>query len=247
MSILDRADLSLDLGRREYRRRLAAEQVRLRKLEFRAFRLRMPVMVVFEGWDASGKGGTIRRLTQSLDPRGFTVISYGVPTPEEKAHHYLWRFWQEIPKHGHLAIFDRSWYGRVLVERIEGLASEEEWRRAYREINEFENQLADAGTIITKFWMHISQDEQLRRFEERKQNPYKRYKITDDDWRNRERWALYRDAVDEMLLRTSTTYAPWTVVPANSKRYARVMAIDTLADAMIQGFKYRKRADSTAA
>jgi polyphosphate kinase 2 (PPK2 family) len=245
MSVLDHADLSLDLGRKEYRRRLAAGQVRLRELEFRAFKFRAPVIVVFEGWDASGKGGTIRRLTQSLDPRGFTVLSYGAPSTVEKAHHYLWRFWQEIPKHGHLGIFDRSWYGRVLVERVEGLATESEWRRAYREINEFENQLAGAGTVIAKFWLHISQEEQMRRFELRKENPYKRYKLTDEDWRNRDKWPLYREAVDEMLLRTSTTYAPWTVVPANSKRHARVMTIETLVDAMKQGFKLRgRRADS---
>jgi len=242
MSILDRADLSLDLRRKEYRRRLAAGQVRMRELEFRAFKLRVPVVVVFEGWDASGKGGTIRRLTQSLDPRGFTVISFGAPTAEEKAHHYLWRFWQEIPKHGHLAIFDRSWYGRVLVERVEGLATQAEWRRAYREINEFENQLADAGAVIAKFWLHISQEEQIQRFENRKENPYKRYKLTDEDWRNRDKWPLYHEAVDEMLLRTSTTYAPWTVVPANSKRYARIMTIETLAEAMKQEFKLAEKA-----
>jgi polyphosphate kinase 2 (PPK2 family) len=241
MSLLDRVDLSLDLPRPEYRARIRAGQVRLRELEFRAFELRVPVGVVFEGWDAAGKGGAIRRLTQALDPRGFTVTSIGVPTAEEKAHHYLWRFWQVLPKHGHLAIFDRSWYGRVMVERVEGFAGEAEWRRAYREINELEAQLADAGTVIAKFWMHISAEEQLRRFEARKEDQYKRYKLTDEDWRNRDKRPLYHEAVDEMLLRTSTTYAPWTVVPANSKRYARVMVIETLTAAMADGFKRARR------
>jgi polyphosphate kinase 2 (PPK2 family) len=202
----------------------------------------VPVVVVLEGWDASGKGGAIRRLTHALDPRGFTVHAFGAPSAEELAHHYLWRFWRVLPKHGHLAIFDRSWYGRVLVERVEGLASEQEWHRAYREINEFELQLAAAGTVVAKFWLHISRDEQLSRFEERKENPYKRYKLTDEDWRNREKWSTYYEAVDEMLLRTSTTYAPWTVVPANSKPLARVTIIETLAEAMMEGFKRARRA-----
>ena len=240
MSILDHIDLSQDLDRKEYKRRLGRGQVQLRELQVSCYRLDVPTVVVFEGWDAAGKGGVIRELTRALDPRGFTVTAISAPTADEKAHHYLWRFWSVLPPQGHMGLFDRSWYGRVLVERVEGLAAEDEWRRAYREISELEEQLAAAGTVIAKFWLHISSEEQLSRFTARENNPYKRFKLTADDWRNRAQRQAYYEAVDEMLIRTSTTHAPWTVVPANSKRHARVMVVETLADAMAAAVKRRR-------
>jgi polyphosphate kinase 2 (PPK2 family) len=167
-----------------------------------------------------------------MDPRGYEVIPIAAPNDIEKAHHYLWRFWQEFPKAGHIAIFDRSWYGRVLVERVEGFCSEQEWRRAYREINEMEEHMVNFGAVLVKFWLHIDQEEQLRRFEARQQTSHKQWKITDEDWRNREKWDSYKEAVDEMLFRTSTMYAPWTIVEANSKYYARLKALKTVIDAV---------------
>ncbi|MEM6531921.1 MAG: polyphosphate kinase [Myxococcota bacterium] len=179
-------------------------------------------IVVLQGWDASGKGGALRRLTEKLDPRGYRVHSISAPTPAEQGRHYLWRFWQRIPQPGGLAIFDRSWYGRVLVERVEGFASEDQWRRAYDEINEFEHTLIDDGVRIAKFFLHITADEQLERFSERLNNPYKRWKLTSEDIRNRERWADYVGAIDDMIERTSTVAAPWTVVLGDHKRHARL-------------------------
>jgi polyphosphate kinase 2 (PPK2 family) len=192
----------------------------------------VPVVIVYEGWDASGKGGNIRRLVQAMDPRGYEVIPIGPPNDIEKSHPYLWRFWKSFPKAGHVGIFDRSWYGRVLVERVEGFAGPDEWKRAYKEINEMEEQWANFGTAIVKFWIHISQDEQLRRFEERQRNPLKNWKITDEDWRNREKWDQYKAAVDEMLYRTSTPYAPWTIIEGNCKLYARIKALSTVEKAI---------------
>jgi len=229
-TILDRLDSSLSMDREQYELQLAKLHKRLFRLEHRLYIKRVPVAIVYEGVDAGGKGGNIKRLTRGLDPRGYEVVPIGVPTPVEKARHYLWRFWREAPKAGHIAIFDRSWYGRVLVERVEGFCSEDEWRRAYCEINEFERQLADFGTVIVKFWLHIDQDEQLRRFEARQNMPYKQWKITDDDWRNRKKWPEYKAAIVDMLERTSTTYAPWTVLEANCKLYARIKALRTVAD-----------------
>jgi len=243
-TILDRVDLSQELEKDEYAKRLKQAQVKLRKLMFECYDYRVPVIAVFEGWDAGGKGGVIKRLVTNLDPRSYDVNAVAAPTDEELRHHYLWRFWKGLPKAGHLGIFDRSWYGRVLVERIEGFCSEEEWNRAYREICEFERQLADFGTVVTKYWLHISKDEQLRRFKEREANPFKRYKITDEDWRNRERWDLYKVAVSDMLERTSTTYAPWTVVEGNCKYFARVKTIETLNDAIKTELRRRKRTKS---
>ena len=174
------------------------------------------------------KGGNIRRLVQGLDPRGYEVIPVASPTDTERDHHYLWRFWLRFPKAGHLAMFDRSWYGRVLLERVEGFAKEEEWKRAYQEINEMEEQWASFGTVIVKFWVHIDSDEQLRRFQDRQADRYKQWKITEEDWRNREKWDRYREAVDEMLYRTSATHAPWTVVESRCKWYARVKPLQTV-------------------
>jgi polyphosphate kinase 2 (PPK2 family) len=231
-TILDQVDLSLTLEREDYEDQLERLQERLFRLEHGLFLARVPAGIVYEGWDAAGKGGNIRRLTRGLDPRGYEVVPVAAPTAEEKAHHFLWRFWRDLPKAGHITIFDRSWYGRVLVERVERLCLEEEWKRAYREINEFERQLADFGTVLVKFWLHIDQDEQLRRFQAREENPYKNWKITQEDWRNREKWRRYELAVVEMLERTSTTYAPWTVLEANCKLHARIKALRTVADAL---------------
>jgi len=190
------------------------------------------VIGVFEGSDAAGKGGAIRRLTQALDARQYDVIPIAAPSEEEKARPYLWRFWRQVPQRGRLAIFDRSWYGRVLVERVEQFCSVADWSRAYGEINDFEEQLHANDTVIVKFWLQISKDEQLRRFEERQKVPHKQHKITDEDWRNREKWDQYNAAVCEMIDRTSTEHAPWTLVEANNKYFARLKVLRTMADAL---------------
>ncbi len=239
-TVLETVDLSKTLSKEDYDTQSRKYQVRLRELEFECYRHRLPVVIAYEGWDASGKGGNIRRMTTHLDPRGYSVIPIAAPKGEETQHHYLWRFWKHIPKAGHLAIFDRSWYGRVMVERVEGFCTESEWRRAYQEIREFEQQLTNFGTVIAKFWIHISPEEQLRRFENRQDNEYKRYKLTDEDWRNREKWNLYREAVVDMLRYTSTTYAPWTIVEGNCKRWARVKTLRTLCDAIERALKQKR-------
>jgi polyphosphate kinase 2 (PPK2 family) len=183
---------------------------------------------VFEGWDASGKGGAIRRVTAALDARASRVVPIAAPNDEERAHHYLWRFWRHLPRAGVVTVFDRSWYGRVLVERVEGFAAPADWRRAYHEINAFEEQLADHGIVLVKFWMHVTPDEQLRRFKDRERAAFKRWKLTEEDWRNRERWNDYAHAVNEMVERTSTHLAPWTLVEANDKCFARIKVLDTV-------------------
>ncbi len=229
---LDRVDLSLTIDRQKYQGKLARLQKRIFSLEHELYVAQVPALIVYEGFDAGGKGGAIKRLTRGLDPRGYEVVPTGAPTAEEKAHHYLWRFWNRVPKAGHITIFDRSWYGRVLVERVEGFCTEAEWQRAYREINEFEKQLADFGTVIVKLWLHIDRDEQLRRFQARQEDPTKQWKITDEDWRNREKWPQYEAAVTDMLERTHTKYAPWTILEANCKLHARLKALRTVADAL---------------
>ena len=234
-------DLGQRLAREEYDRRIAAAQLRMRELQFRMYERRVPVLAVFEGWDAAGKGGAIKRITTTLEPRGFTVSSFAAPRGEEKSHHYLWRFWRTLPRAGHLGIFDRSYYGRVLVERVEGFCSEEEWRRAYREIVEFEEQQASYGMLIRKFWMQISPVEQLRRFRDRERDPFRAHKMSPEDWRNRARWKEYEAAVEEMLERTSTAAAPCTVVEADDKLYARVKVVETLADAIRERLREKKR------
>ncbi len=236
-SILARVDLSRSLERGEYETRLKRLQKRLFHLEHELYTARIPAVLVFQGWDAAGKGGIIKRLTNGLDPRGYEVIPVGPPTQEERSRHFLWRFWRQVPKAGHITIFDRSWYGRVLVERVEGFCTEDEWRRAYQEINEFERQLADFGTVIAKFWVHIDQDEQLRRFRAREETPSKQWKITEDDWRNREKWGQYEVAVNDMLRRTSTPCAPWTILEANCKLYARIKALRTVVRALESALK----------
>ena len=232
VSILSKADLSLSYTREEYREKLEKLQKKLEELHGELYRRRIPVVLGFEGWDAGGKGGAIKRLTERMDPRGYAVNPTASPNDIEKAHHCLWRFWRAMPKAGHVAIFDRTWYGRVMVERIEGFCTKEEWQRAYKEINDMEKDLYDAGAVVIKFWMHIDKDEQERRFRERQENPEKQWKITDEDWRNREKWDQYEDAVNEMLLRTSTDYAPWVVVEGNSKYYARVKVLETVVKAI---------------
>jgi len=230
--MLDRVDLSQTLAGSDYKPRLEPLQDRMRELGHLIYRHRVPVVLVYQGWDAAGKGGNIRRLVHSLDPRGYEVVPVAAPNDDEKAHHYLWRFWRKIPKAGHIAIFDRSWYGRVMVERIEGFCSEAEWRRAYREINEMEQHLTHFGTVLLKFWLHIDEDEQLARFKAREENPNKRWKIVDEDWRNRDKRDQYTTAVEEMLYRTSTAHAPWVVVPSNCKRFARVTVLETVIAAI---------------
>ena len=235
--VLSGIDLSKSLTEEVYKTRLKKLQKRLAELHSELYRLRIPVVIGFEGWDAGGKGGAIKRLTSNLDPRGYRVNPTAAPNDIEKVHHYLWRFWNNVPKAGHIAVFDRTWYGRVMVERIEGFCSEAQWRRAYQEINEMESHMANAGAVVLKFWLHIDKDEQERRFRERQANPAKQWKITDEDWRNREKWDQYEEAVNEMLIRTSTTYAPWIVVEGNDKRYARVKVLQTVVDALEKKIK----------
>ena len=230
--VLSGIDLSKTMTRETYKKEIDRLQKKLELLHSELYRLRIPVVLGFEGWDAGGKGGAIRRLTSHLDPRGYQVCPTAAPNDVEKKHHYLWRFWNHMPKAGHIAIFDRTWYGRVMVERIEGFCREEEWRRAYQEINEMESHLVNAGAVVLKFWLQIDKDEQKRRFEERMRIPEKQWKITDEDWRNREKWDQYELAVNEMLVRTSTTYAPWIVVEGNCKYYARVKVLRTVVEAL---------------
>ncbi|CAD5946651.1 Polyphosphate:AMP phosphotransferase [Planktothrix tepida] len=230
-------NLSAALSSENYKIQLRQQQVNLSQLQQTLHQQQIPVLALFEGWDAAGKGGAIKRLTDILDPRSYEVNTFAAPTDEEKAHHYLWRFWRWLPPGGKLGVFDRSWYGRVLVERVEGFATELEWRRAYQEINEFEEQLTSAGYVLVKFWLHIDQEEQLKRFQERKDNPYKLHKLTEEDWRNREKWPLYEVAANQMIQRTHTPHAPWTLVAANNKYYARVKVIETVVEAIRRRLK----------
>ena len=215
-----------------YDRQLDSLQKELRELHNELYRKKIPVVIAYEGWDAAGKGGNIKRIASALDPRGYEVHPIASPEPHEKARHFLWRFWTRLPKDGHIAIFDRTWYGRVMVERLEGFCSENDWQRAYNEINEFEKELSDWGAVILKFWVQIDSDTQLARFTERQNTPEKRWKITDEDWRNREKWDLYEQAVDEMLQKTSTAFAPWHILESNDKKYARVKALGIVVDAI---------------
>ncbi|MBE5800811.1 MAG: phosphate--AMP phosphotransferase [Clostridiales bacterium] len=222
-------DLPLE---KEYQETVKAAQKKLQKLQFELYRKGIPMVVAFEGWDAAGKGGSIRRLTSALDPRGFTVVPIASPTAEEKEHHHMWRFWKQLPMDGDIRIFDRTWYGRAMVERLEGFCTDAQWKRSYEEMNLFERDLHQHGTIICKFWLHISPDEQLKRFNKRMNTPEKQWKICDEDWRNREKWSQYEVAVDEMLQKTNTAYAPWTVVEADNKHYARIKVLDTVIAAI---------------
>ncbi len=224
--------LNKTISDKDYKARLEKLQEKLGRLHNRLYRKRVPVIIVYEGWDAAGKGGNIKRLTGALDPRGYEVHPIASPEPHEKARHYLWRFWTRLPKDGHVAIFDRSWYGRVMVERLEGFCSENDWQRAYYEMNEFERELHNWGAVILKFWVQIDKDTQLQRFTDRQNTPSKQWKITDEDWRNREKWDAYEVAVDEMLQKTSTTYAPWHILESVDKKYARIKALEIVIEAL---------------
>jgi AMP-polyphosphate phosphotransferase len=241
---LDQLDLSRKLSRKQERHDLERGWLRLTQLrltlggQIGEKELGPPVCVLFEGWDASGKGGAIKRLVAQMDPRHVRVVSFAAPTHDEKRHHFLWRFWPVLPGWGGMTVLDRSWYGRVLVERVEGFADREAWMRAYDEINGFERTLADEGMILIKFWMHISDAEQLKRFERRKDNPLKQWKLTDEDWRNRERRAEYTEAIEDMLARTDQApHAPWHLIAANSKRYGRVRVLNTVIEEIEDGMR----------
>lgn len=236
-TILQSLDMKQALDRKTYDMELRKEQGRLNRLAREARARKKSMLLVFEGWDAAGKGGAIRRTTAALDARDFQVIAIAAPTDEERAQHYLWRFWRHLPRAGRFLVFDRTWYGRVLVERVEGFATEHEWMRAYNEINHFEQQLVDHGIVLVKYWLHITKEEQLRRFKEREGTPYKAWKLTDEDWRNREKWDAYEQAVNDMAERTSTIAAPWTLVEANDKLFARVKVIRTACDHLEKALK----------
>ncbi|MVB10370.1 Polyphosphate:AMP phosphotransferase [Caprobacter fermentans] len=233
MPKLSEVPLNRTMDRDEYQKKLEEEQKQLRELHSELYLKKIPVILAFEGWDAAGKGGTIRRVAKALDPRGYQVVPIASPTPDEKARQYLWRFWKNLPRDGHIAIFDRTWYGRVLVERVENFCTEAEWSRAYREINEFERELADWGAVILKFWLQIDQEEQLRRFQSRQNNPEKSWKITDEDWRNRSKWDQYEACVNDMLKYTSTRYAPWHIIESQDKKFGRIQTLELITDAIL--------------
>ncbi len=242
MTILDKLDLSLRLDREQYEKRLEDEQRRLLQLRLHlggemGGRIGPGLLVLFEGPDAAGKGGAIKAIVGHLDPRHYTVVNYAAPTPREKRHHFLWRFYKELPGHGGMAVFDRSWYGRVLVERIEGYATRDEWGRAYRSIVDFERSLVEEGIILVKFWMHISDDEQLARFNARAADPLKQWKLTDEDWRNRDKNRLYDAAAEDMFAKTSHKLSPWDVIPAEQKRYARIAVLEQLNQRIEEGMR----------
>jgi AMP-polyphosphate phosphotransferase len=243
MGRLDEIDLSKSLSRKEEERGLENAWARLSQLrltlggQIGPRELGPPVCVLFEGWDASGKGGAIKRLVAQIDPRHVRVVQFAAPTFDEKRHHFLWRFWPVLPGWGGMAILDRSWYGRVLVERVEGFAEPAEWQRAYDEINSFEHSLVNEGTILIKLWLHVSEDEQLKRFKRREKDPLKAWKLTDEDWRNREKRQQYEEALEEMFARTDQPHAPWDVIAGESKRFARVSVIETVSQRIEEGMK----------
>ena len=232
MPALADVDLDKTIEPEQYRLKLKVLQQKLSMLHNRLYKEKIPVIICYEGWDAAGKGGNIKRITEALDARGYVVTPVASPQPYEKARFYLWRFWTNIPKTGHITIFDRTWYGRVMVERLEGFCSENDWMRAYNEMNEFEKMLTDWGAIVIKFWVQIDKETQLERFTERQNTPEKQWKITDEDWRNREKWDLYETAVNEMLQKTSTSFAPWHILESNDKKYARIKALEIVIAAI---------------
>ena len=236
-SVLSAIDLSQSLDREVYRKRLAKQQGRLRKLSLEARRRGVGTVLAFEGWDAAGKGGVIRRVTGAMEAGDYRVIPVAAPTEEERKYHYLWRFWRDIPPSGKVVIFDRTWYGRVLVERLEGFATPAEWQRAYDEINDFEDQLVERGYYVAKFWLHISPEEQLARFKAREETAFKKHKITEEDYRNREKWADYVTAVDQKILRTTARDARWHVIPANNKQFARVATLKAINKGLAQALR----------
>ena len=236
-SVLSELDLTQSLAKKEYESQLAKYQARLSELARDPRFAKRSLVLVFEGSDAAGKGGNIRRIGAALDARQYQIVPIAAPTEEERAQPYLWRFWRHLPRTGRAAIFDRSWYGRVLVERVEGFCTEADWLRAYAEINDFEHQLVESGAVVIKFWLQISADEQLRRFKERQDTEFKRFKITEEDWRNREKWDAYVSAVCDMVDRTSTGQAPWTLVEANDKNFARVKVLKTVCERLERALK----------
>jgi polyphosphate kinase 2 (PPK2 family) len=245
--MLEIIDLTQTLSKKDYERELSLYQTQLRALGYQVYQQQRPVVIVFEGWDAAGKGGAIQRLTERLDPRGYRVHPIAAPAGDDAVKQYLFRFWRRLPVQGEIAIFDRSWYGRVMVERIEGFCTPAEWQRAYQEINDFERQLTDFGTILFKFWMHISKDEQLRRFEARKEETRKQWKLTEEDWRNRDKWDVYEAAVEDMLIKTTTAAAPWTIIPANDKYFARVQVLKTVVQKLSQELHFDPSLENLAA
>ena len=246
ITVLSRLDVSRTIDAKIYDQRKEEYQGKLNLAVRKAKDLGISSILVFEGWDAAGKGGAIRRIIAALDARDYGVIPIAAPTEEERAQHYLWRFWRHLSRAGRMTIFDRSWYGRVLVERVEGFAQEAEWKRAYAEINDFEDQLVRHGIVLCKFWFHISKEEQLARFKAREGTPYKRWKLTDEDWRNREKWDQYEEAVDDMIEHTSSMLAPWTLVEANDKRYARVKVLKTVYERLHGGISCAEAAATHA-
>lgn len=239
-SLLDSLDLSLKIDKKSYNEELEHYQSKLKKLARLAQQQKRSCIMVFEGWDAAGKGGAIRRITHAIDARNYRVIQVGAPTDEERSHHYLWRFWRHIPRAGKVTLYDRSWYGRVLVERVEGYASVNEWQHAYSEIVNFEEALVHHGILLLKFWLHIDKDEQLKRFQEREQISYKKYKITEEDYRNRDKWDDYQNAVNEMITRTSTRNAPWIMVEGNDKKHARIKILKAYCDKLEAALQLQK-------
>jgi AMP-polyphosphate phosphotransferase len=244
MGVLDDLDLSKKLSREEEAERLESAWTRLTQLRLTlggligGGELGPPVCAAFEGWDASGKGGAIKRLVAPMDPRHVRVVQFAAPTHDEKRHHFLWRFWPSLPGWGGMAVFDRTWYGRVLVERVEGFASKDEWTRAFDEINSFERGLVEEGMVLVKFWLHISSEEQLKRFKKRETDPLKSWKLTEDDWRNREKRDAYEEAVEDMIARTSIEpHARWHLIPGDSKRYGRVAVIETVIEEIEKGMR----------
>ena len=232
MPKLSEIDLSHVIEEKEYKKELDRLQERLGELHNTIYRKKIPVILCYEGWDAAGKGGNIRRVARPLDPRGFDVIPIASPEPHELHRQYLWRFWTQLPRTGHIAIFDRTWYGRVMVERLEGFCTEKDWLRAYNEINEFERQLTEWGAVVLKFWIQIDQDTQLARFTDRQNTPEKQWKLTEEDWRNREKWPQYEEAINEMLQKTSTENAPWFIIESNDKKYARIKTLKIIIKAL---------------
>jgi len=240
MPLLKDIDMDLKLEESEYKKELKKEQEKLSDYHNKLYLHKIPMIIAYEGWDAAGKGGNIKRVSEALDPRGYEVMPIAAPSPEEKNRHFLWRFWRRLPKNGHIVIFDRTWYGRVMVERIEGFCSVSDWQRAYGEINDFERQLYDWGAIIVKFWINVTNEEQLKRFEERKADPEKQWKLTDEDWRNREKWPQYETAVNDMIKYTSTDFAPWHIIEGNDKCYARIKTLKIINDAIGERLKKLK-------
>jgi polyphosphate kinase 2 (PPK2 family) len=235
--MLEKVDLSADISRKDYEKQILEIQLGLVELQQKIRVKGIPVIIMYEGWDASGKGGSILRITEKIDPRGCRVWPIAAPTPEELSHHYLWRFWTRMPGKGEIAIFDRSWYGRVLVERVEKLAKPHEWKRAYGEIRDFERSIVDNGAVLIKFWMQISKDEQLKRFKQRENDPFKNWKLCPDDWRNRDKWDEYVDAAEEMFTETNLPHSPWHLISAECKMLARIQTAKTVEERLRSALK----------